>query len=554
MKSLLPCFATTAETIQLGNNLTRIASVLLSITACFASLSTLCAAQPSPAFQADFTADDQSRWNVPENEDDWIVEDGVLRRTGSGDTLYRANMTPIADLTVETRLRLRGGTRQTFGVALRVDGDTNLLVRYYDRPQALELLSYQNGSWSQSGGRSTELSVQRDTWYRLKVVAVADRVLAKLWPDKANEPDWQLDVAVTNRNPGTFALVAHDDTRLEFDEVQATTDDQFMSQILAEAHEQEQKRLAELRAKLQLAVVPAAFSTVGPESAMRRVHVVPYAENDRFPVAGELTVSWSDDQVTRPVALEDYQQHGLSVDLPNLKAPFNVRVTLDTQLGKLLESEVRVGPEEQLSWQRYVRNCLDTLIEHGRDDYGEIHSPLFMAVLDADTLRSPSEPLLLDSLVRLEDRLHRRGERGTNPWYDQALFKCFYHMSQLTGDTKYQEAADETISYFFENCYKEIDPQHVYLNGMPAWGTHVYWDCYRDRPAGDGDGNGPHEILVFRAEWDAMFKQSPEAVRRTIDGIWRYHVVDKGTGLHNRHDDSRPGCDFSFSGSSFAHA
>src|SRR5690606_36498265 len=110
----------------------------------------------------------------------------------------------------------------------------------------------------------------------------------------------------------------------------------------------------------------------------------------------------------------------------------------------------------------------------------------------------------------------------------------------------------ESMRYFLEHCRKDMSPEHVYENGMPAWGTHVYWDCYRDRPGGDGDGNGPHEILVYRGNWQAMLRLHPAAVRHLVDGIWQFHVVDKSTGLHNRHDDANRGYDFAFSGSSFA--
>ena len=51
-----------------------------------------------------------------------------------------------------------------------------------------------------------------------------------------------------------------------------------------------------------------------------------------------------------------------------------------------------------------------------------------------------------------------------------------------------------------------------------------------------------------------MHRVHPTGVERAIEGIWQHHVVDQTTGLHNRHDDRRQGCDFAFSGSSFAHA
>ncbi|MAG57762.1 MAG: hypothetical protein CMJ83_15860 [Planctomycetes bacterium] len=203
-------------------------------------------------------------------------------------------------------------------------------------------------------------------------------------------------------------------------------------------------------------------------------------------------------------------------------------------------------------WRSYVERCLSTLIAHGRDHYGPVKSPLLMAVIDSRTLTSPEEPELFASLIRLEEgRLHRRGERGSNPWYDQATIRSLYRMSELTGNAEYRKAADAYLAYFLKHCRKRRDDQNVYHNGMPAWGTHIYWDCYRDRPGGDLDGAGPHEILVYHPEWAQMQRLDAKRVREIVDGIWNWHIVDKKTGQHNRHDDARAGCDFAFSGGSF---
>ena len=64
-------------------------------------------------------------------------------------------------------------------------------------------------------------------------------------------------------------------------------------------------------------------------------------------------------------------------------------------------------------WRKYVQASLDTLIERGTDRYGPVESPMLMAVIDLNTLDSPARPELYDSLIRLEGRLHRRGERGS---------------------------------------------------------------------------------------------------------------------------------------------
>jgi len=196
-----------------------------------------------------------------------------------------------------------------------------------------------------------------------------------------------------------------------------------------------------------------------------------------------------------------------------------------------------------LNVRHCVTRCIEALIDHGTDVYGPERSPLLMAVIDVGARRSPEKPDLCDSLVRLEERLHRRAERGSNLWYDQATLRVMRRLSELTGNPRYANAADAYIDYFWKRCKKEADPSKTYLTGMPAWGSHVYWNCYEDRPDGDLDGAGPHEILVY-----------PEAVRRAIDGIWKWHVVDKETGMHNRHDDARRGLDFAFSGGTFIHA
>ncbi len=199
--------------------------------------------------------------------------------------------------------------------------------------------------------------------------------------------------------------------------------------------------------------------------------------------------------------------------------------------------------QSQPAWSAYVQRSLDTLIERGTDRYGDVHSPLLMAVIDLETLDSPERPERYDSLIRLEGRIHRRGERGSNLWADQPTCRAMYALSKLSGDEKYARAADAYAAYVLDHCRDE--------KGLPSWGSHVHWDCYRDQPGGDGDGAGPHEILIHDANWEAMHRLNPQAVREIADAIWNWHVHDKEHGRHNRHDDNSVGREFSFSGSSF---
>lgn len=205
-----------------------------------------------------------------------------------------------------------------------------------------------------------------------------------------------------------------------------------------------------------------------------------------------------------------------------------------------------VSPAFAESYLERVTACLDTLVTRGTDVYGPVHSPLLMSVIDVRTLRSPEDPEVYDSLIRLEGRIHRRGERGADLWNDQPTLHAMYLASKQTGDPTYADAADAYIDYALEHCRKP--------NGLLVWGSHIYWDCYEERPAGDHGGAGPHEILVHQAHWPELYRIDPEAVREEVEGIWQWHVHNHDTGRHNRHDDGRPGADFPFSGSSFIEA
>ena len=99
-----------------------------------------------------------------------------------------------------------------------------------------------------------------------------------------------------------------------------------------------------------------------------------------------------------------------------------------------------------------------------------------------------------------------------------------HRLSDISNEKKYDQAADDFTRYFLQNCNKPVDNQHDFHTGLPAWGSHTYWSCFQDRAAGDMDGSGPHEILLFRANWQDMYQQAPEAVRLIADRVWQHHI------------------------------
>mgnify|MGYP005850547841 CR=1 FL=1 len=192
-----------------------------------------------------------------------------------------------------------------------------------------------------------------------------------------------------------------------------------------------------------------------------------------------------------------------------------------------------------------VRSCLDNLLRYGTDRYGSVHTPMLMSVIDTRTNEAPREPELMEAMVRTEERPRRRNPGGCDLWDDQPLLRTMYAMSKLTRDRRYERAADAYAKAYMERA------QH--RNGLFAWGSHLYYDAYSDAAADDRSGR-VHEILILHPLWDRLWKLNRIAVRREIEAIWDWHIVDKRTGQHNRHDDRQVGCDFAFSGGSFVHA
>ena len=190
-----------------------------------------------------------------------------------------------------------------------------------------------------------------------------------------------------------------------------------------------------------------------------------------------------------------------------------------------------------------VRATLDHLIRYGRDRYGKTHSPLFGAILAADTLDCPEDPptYALDPL-RLDPGRYanRRSPGGANLAYDQAMLRCMAIMTQVTEDTRYRQAAADALGWLLKHAK---DP-----HGLPVLGGHTYWHFYREEMAAQGDH---HELWNWPMAWELWWAADADGTCRYADLVWKWHVVDKKTGETNRHSDGKPGWAFTFTDATF---
>jgi len=204
-----------------------------------------------------------------------------------------------------------------------------------------------------------------------------------------------------------------------------------------------------------------------------------------------------------------------------------------------------VGKEataDAADYLKIVRDYADALIEQGRDEYGAQHSPLFAEALDRRTGRL-LEGDALQQVAALPFgkwgiRPHDRMISGANPQHCQNLYQILYALSELTGQSRYAEAADESLQFFFTHCQSPA-------TGLLWWGEHAGWD-FRTEQRIDKPAGTTHEFYRPWVLWDRSWQLAPEACRRFALGLWEHQIGDHQTGDYSRHapiDKHGPGSD-----------
>ena len=184
--------------------------------------------------------------------------------------------------------------------------------------------------------------------------------------------------------------------------------------------------------------------------------------------------------------------------------------------------EVRAAYDPKKSLLDYVRRFADTILQYGTDRYGTVHSPMFVSILMLATKEHPGSAVPSIPGQRMGDR----AMFGGNLQHDIPLLEALVALSELTGDTRYREAADAYLQFFLDNCTDTP-------TGLWPWGEHAHWDFYTEQP-----GHSLHEYLGAPppAFWDRALRMNTPAVLRHADGLLN-HVKDLETFAFCRHAD-----------------
>ncbi|MGB9606647.1 MAG: hypothetical protein ACPL88_12295, partial [Bryobacteraceae bacterium] len=190
------------------------------------------------------------------------------------------------------------------------------------------------------------------------------------------------------------------------------------------------------------------------------------------------------------------------------------------------------------TYLKAVRNFLDTMIERGTDRYGAVHSPLFAAMLDLDTLSLPVTSLPVEAL-RWRPQIQaigyglpdppvgvRPGDRapvGNNLEHDIMLLRALYEFSELTGEGRYAQHADACLRFWLLNCQSPA-------TGLMYSGEHASWDFYHEQGYAD-----TYEVYRRFPFWGKLYAMDPARALRFADALWMAQLGDKRVGDYSRH-------------------
>jgi pectate lyase len=191
------------------------------------------------------------------------------------------------------------------------------------------------------------------------------------------------------------------------------------------------------------------------------------------------------------------------------------KLTMLSLLGMIFASAIPGWGDENAS-RRYleaVRDFADTVIDKGRDTYGDRHTPLFVDGLHAESLKPAVWKKDGQSWVL------------SNFASQQPLIRMLDGLSTLTNDPQYRRAAKGATAYALKHLQSP--------SGLLYWGGHLAWDLEKERAV--GQYSGIHEVKGHRPYYNLMWQLDPDSTRRLMGAIWATHILDWSRLDYNRH-------------------
>ena len=208
--------------------------------------------------------------------------------------------------------------------------------------------------------------------------------------------------------------------------------------------------------------------------------------------------------------------------------PYSIEAPLVLPSG-ITRGEVESNPSFP-TYLSYATEVMDNLMTYGTDRYGAVQSQLLVSNLD---VRTKDNPLAADlALADMNVRIFRQGRRapgGMNFLHNQPIYRAMNRASQVTGDSTYADFVEANVDWALTNL--------INGDGTIHWGWHRHYDVHTDTQT--GHSGSVHEMLGVNAPlWEQMWQNDSAAVDNAIEQIWQGHVINKTSGLINRHNNA----------------
>ena len=192
----------------------------------------------------------------------------------------------------------------------------------------------------------------------------------------------------------------------------------------------------------------------------------------------------------------------------------------------LFGAQAPKAPVPKSPYLPVIYHYADTLLERGRDNFGPQKTGLFLSALDRMTLAPLTNRPAAPEGVREADRVGSQDQAltGANLQHDENLLRLLYMLSELSGKSKYREAADAALKWFIQNA----QPAATHL--LP-WGQYRFWDALKDEAiVGNGASVGTPEFFRPWLLWDRCFEVAAIASKQAALDVWPSRIENHNTG------------------------
>jgi len=307
-------------------------------------------------FKDDFSGD-LGKWESPYGKGDWVLRDKTLHTKGDLENpAFLAKTTAVADVVIDTLMRLEGGRggRKNAGVVLRAQNDKSCVnIRYYDKDKTLQLLQYNKEQVVQLERGNAKITLDTGKWYRFKVIAAGEMVMAKVWPARKEEPDkWHLQKKTSELRPGRAGFCVHDKSKVAFKEINIAWG-KGIEKMQEEIAKQHQKHLEYVREALEIRVDTTTFIRRTDDGPMRQFYFSTLVDGSRESIGGELTVTGPGiKKITYNIESKDFKGGRYELLIPKLTEPTAIKLSYKSSVGKEMEFTKTIKPARK--WTFYM--------------------------------------------------------------------------------------------------------------------------------------------------------------------------------------------------------